>query len=206
MAITPFNRGLTQAQMEVNAGEIAQILLARGWSLNAIAAVLGNFEEECKMNPNDPETATGFPTSAASREDSFGLPQWRHWYDRYGVWCNNRGIAITATDDNPAGQILPQLDYLDYECINGWNGGRTWYSNHGYSYSWSAFKRSTDDPAELALAFYWQYERSGSQSGAGRDTKAVKWRIWLDTQHFARLPIWLYFKIRATSERKKYIR
>lgn len=200
MALTPFNHGLTQDEMEVNALEIAQILLARGWTLNAIAAVLGNFEEECKLNPNDPQVASGFPTAEASREAGFGLPQWDPWYRRYGEWCNARGIAITATDDNPAGQLLPQLEYLDYECTNGWNGGRTWYSNEGYSYSWSAFKASTDDPAVLAKAFYFQYERSGS-GGAGRDVQAVRWFEWLGTQPVTRLPIWLLFKIRANSNR-----
>lgn len=203
MAYTPYNQGLTLAEMEVNAVEIAQILLARGWTLNAIAGALGNFQNECKLNPNDPQKATGFPDSVASREKGFGLPQWTPWYSRYGTWCNMRGIAITATDDNPAGQLLPQLDYLEHECTYGLGEGKkTWYSNHGYSLTWTAYKKSTAEPGWLADAFYWQYERSDADGSTTRPAQAEYWYEFLSGQTFAKLPIWLLFKIRDNNMRK----
>lgn len=202
MAFTPYNQTLTKAQQKQNALEIGRILTTRGWTLNAIAAVLGNFERECTINPNLPQNATGFPTSTASRNSGFGLPQWTPWYTRYGSWCANRGIAVTATDSNPAGQIRPQLDYLDYECTYGIEGGRTWYSNEGYTLSWSAFKTSDAEPGYLAAAFYYQYERSGSGNPGNRPELAEYWYEYLSKQNLNEpMPIWLLFKLKQHNRR-----
>lgn len=192
---SPYNRSLTQSEMEENAVIIARMLRASGWTLEAIAGALGNFEAECTLNPNDPESSTGFPTSSASRSHGFGLPQWTPWYNRYGAWCNANGIAISATDENPAGKITPQLAYLEYECVHGYNGGKTWYNNHGYSYTWTQYKMSTDSPETLAKAFYWQYERSGANDPTTRPAKARAWYTFLGGQSLTSLPIWLLFKL-----------
>lgn len=196
MSLTPFAEDLTLNEMEVNVREIAIFLTSQGWSLQAIAAACGNFQSECRMNPNNPQRPSGFPTSSTSRAGGFGLPQWTPWYDRYGTWCNDNGIAITATDENPSGQLIPQLLYLEYECVNGWNGGRTWYPNQGYNYTWQQFKASTDDPAELARAFYWQYERSGAQSPTTRPAQATYWYSFLTGTPLNPPPLWLLLKIK----------
>lgn len=192
---TPYNRSLTQSEMEENALIIAQMLRASGWTLEAIAGALGNFQSECTLNPNDPERATGFPTSSESRTHGFGLPQWTPWYNRYGAWCNNNGIGISATDANPAGKIAPQLAYLEYECVYGYNGGKTWYSNHGYTYTWTEYKTSNDPPETLATAFYWQYERSAAADPGNRPAQARAWYTFLGDHALADIPIWLLFKL-----------
>ena len=170
-----FRRRLTQEEQQVNATFIYGYLNKRGWSLNAIAAGCGNWESECTMNPNRPQYSS-YPSSG---EGGFGLPQWTPWGKKYGAWCSQRGIANVASDNNPAGVIELQLDYHDYECIHGIYGGKTWYNNHGYSYKWSDWKISTDSPETLAVAYYWQYERSGAQDPGSRGAQARKWYEFL---------------------------
>lgn len=177
---TPFNKNLTNAQMQENAKYLAQLMTNRGWSLNAICAVLGNWQSECRLNPNDPEYS-GYPSNSGG---GFGLPQWTPWYRKYGVWCKNNGIANIATDDNPAADFTNQLNYHDYECINGYitaNGQNspTWLNRGGYSYTWSAFKIATDDVQEMAKAYYWQYERSGAGTPGNRPAQALAWYQFL---------------------------
>ena len=71
----PYKRGLTAPQMEINALVIGTYLRSIGWSFNAMAAALGNWEAECKLNPNLP-TNKKFP---ANQTGAFGLPQWNPW-------------------------------------------------------------------------------------------------------------------------------
>lgn len=170
---TPYRKALSQTQMEENAREIWAFLSLAGWSDEAAAACLGNWQAECTLNPNWPQNAD-FPLK---RTGGFGLPQWTPWGSKYGAWCEKNGIAIRAGDDNPAGQLAPQMEYHDYECLNGIAKGKTWYANKGYSYAWEAFKKSRDDVEELARAYYWQYERSASRDPGSRPAKA---RAWLE--------------------------
>ena len=46
------NRYLSSAEMQNNARIIYEYLLEKGWSVNAICAVIGNMEVESKINPN----------------------------------------------------------------------------------------------------------------------------------------------------------
>lgn len=177
---TPFNRYLTEAEMKENALYLAQLMANRGWSINAICAALGNWQSECKLNPNDPEKA-GYPEN---KYGGFGLPQWTPWSWKYGAWCRKNGIQNIASDDNPAADFTRQLDYHDYECRYGFTDpdgehSPTWINRGGYSYTWSQFKTSEDDISELAKAYYWQYERSGAQSVGNRADQAVAWYQFL---------------------------
>ena len=171
----PYRKALSSAQMQVNAAYIRDYLQPRGWTLNAIAACLGNWQSECTLNPNRPQRA-GYP---ADTKGGFGLAQWTSWGRKYGAWCKAQGIGNVANDNNPAGRIEPQIAYHDWECTNGINGGKTWFASHGYSYSWEAFKRSTDNPATLATAYYWQYERSAAKNPGSRPNNAVAWYNYL---------------------------
>lgn len=178
--LNPYNTPLGSEDMKTNAKFLASYLLAQGWTMHAICGALGNWESECKLNPNDPQTdASGFPSSSSSRAGGFGLAQWTPCGGKILTYCENKGLTPTASDDNPAGTIEIQIEYHEWECINGYNGGKTWYSNHGYSYSWADYKASTDDPSELATAYYWQYERSASGSPGTRPAQATAWYEYL---------------------------
>lgn len=182
---TPFGKGLTQSQMEDNATYFANIMRNRGWSDNAIAAVFGNWQSECKLNTNYPEKKRNqVEQYPVAKSPGFGLPQWTPWYYKYGKWCEANNIQNVASDDNPAADIIHQLDYHDYECINGYitAGGEhspTWLNRQGYNYTWENFKKSTDSVNELAQAYYWQYERSDAQSVGKRGEQAIKWYNFL---------------------------
>lgn len=171
--------------MEDNAKYFANIMRNRGWTDNAIAAAFGNWQSECRLNTNYPEKKNDQPEQyPVAKSPGFGLPQWTKWYYKYGVWCEKNGIQNIASDDNPAADIYHQLDYHDYECINGYiteegKHSNTWLNRHGYSYTWENFKKSTDNVNELAQAYYWQYERSDAQSVGKRGDQAVKWYNFL---------------------------
>ena len=183
---TPFGKGLTQSQMEDNAKYFANIMRNRGWTDNAIAAAFGNWQSECRLNTNYPEKKNDQPEQyPVAKSPGFGLPQWTKWYYKYGVWCEKNGIQNIASDDNPAADIYHQLDYHDYECINGYiteegKHSNTWLpGRQGYNYTWEDFKKSTDNVSELAQAYYWEYERSDAQSVGKRGEQAIKWYNFL---------------------------
>ena len=176
----PYRKALSTAQMETNAKYIRNYLQNQGWSLNAIAAVLGNWQSECTLNPNRPQKST-YPSTTGC---VFGLPHWTPWGKKYGAWCQANGIANMARDDNPAGEIEPQIAYHEYECTRGYNGGKTWFNNRGYHYTWSQFKTSTDNPATLAAAYYWQYERSAANDPGSRPSQATAWYNYLSGQAY----------------------
>lgn len=180
--LTPYNTPLSQAQMEVNAPIIASYLLSKGWTMQAICGALGNWESECKLNPNDPQTdAAGFPSSASSRSGGFGFAQWTPCGSKILWYCEQKGLTPTQGDNNPAADLALQIEYHEYECTQGYQGtgSKTWFSNKGYSYTWEEYKQSTDDPAELARAYYWQYERSAAGTPGPRPAQAVAWYEFL---------------------------
>ena len=162
------------------------------WSLNAICAALGNWEVETLLNPNYPQSAD-FPTAQGG---GFGMPHWTPWYDKYGMWVRiNYGLVASATDDNPLADFALQMEYHEYECINGYNGGKTWYNNGGYSYKWNEWKHSTDDAETLASAYYYQYERSGAGAPGTRPEKAKKWWDYFQENPPDKdIPAWLLYK------------
>ena len=176
----PYRTVLSSAQMQTNAIWLRNYLQTKGWSLNAIAAALGNWQSECTLNPNRPQHA-GFPND---QKGGFGLPQWTPWGKKYGEWCKSQGIGIIANNDNPAGRFEPQIEYHEYECIHGYQGKKTWYGKRGYNYSWNSWKTSTDSPAILATAYYWQYERSAANNPGSRPSQATAWYNFLTGQPY----------------------
>lgn len=141
-----------QSEMENNAACLYQFFFAKGWTINAIAALCGNVEEESTFNPNCIETGgTGH-----------GLVQWTPPEDLYEVldylygghsdWENadKQCEALYAEYQKTVGDI-PAHTVPDFD--------KKWYPTSEYPMDWDEWAASTDDPGYLALVFQKNYER-----------------------------------------------
>lgn len=175
----PLNAELTQEQQETNATWIYAYFAARGWSLNAICGMLGNFEAECTINPNVFEGYRAHDNELGNY--GYGLPQWTPWLGKttntideqrnyhgtnnptYGRWCidNNKEKSLMES----------QCEYLSY----GLGGYKKDDRFPEYWLPWEEFKKSTESPDFLAKVFYLCYERSASDSFGARPTYAEEW-------------------------------
>lgn len=135
------SKALTSAQMEVNARYIYSYLSAKGWTLNAIAGVLGNMENESAINPGRWEG------NDVGNGPGYGLVQWTP-YNKYTDWCATQGYSDPSEMDNNLARLIYELE-----------NGIQYYKNH-YPYTFSQFVKSTDSPYTLACAFAFDYERS----------------------------------------------
>lgn len=155
------NRYLSRAEMEDNANYIASYLLARGWSLNAIAAILGNMESESGINPGIYENLDSNSTT-----NGYGLVQWTP-NTKYKEWAFSRGYTIAEI-----GRIVPQLDRIIYEVKNGLQ----WIETDAYPMSFTAFTKDTQTSVEeLAQAFMYNYERPATLNQPQRSSQARSW-------------------------------
>lgn len=132
---------LTEAEKELNAHYIYSYLSAKGWTLNAIAGILGNMEHESALNPGRWEG------NKVGVGPGYGLVQWTK-YTKYTNWCTENGLSDPSEMDNNLARII-------YEMENGLQ----YYKKH-YPYTFKQFAVSTDSPYTLACAFAFDYERS----------------------------------------------
>lgn len=162
MSVTSANRYLTREEMQGNALYITTIFLVRGWSLQAISAMLGNMESESTINPGIYESLDSSSTS-----NGFGLVQWTP-NTKYKTWADAHGY-------NDYGDIDGQLDRISYEVENGLQ----WITTDAYPLSFETFTKSTLTPEYLAQAFLYNYERPASLDQPARSTQARSWYTFL---------------------------
>lgn len=157
------NRPLTTEEMQNNALLIYPYLTQKGWSIEAISAVLGNMVYESWVNPGLWE---GF--NSGNLSGGYGLIQWTP-ATKYINWAG----ANWATNH------YLQLDRLHYESTCG---GQFWiYRNLYPGWTYEAFRSSHEDPYDLACIFAWYAEGSavviwgaGSKEEADRLTEEQK--------------------------------
>lgn len=161
--VTPIsgNRYLTQAEMENNARYIWNYLGSRGWSMNAIAGMLGNMQTESSINPGIWESLESGNTSGG-----FGLVQWTPASKLIG-WANQNGLEYDAMDT--------QLQRIEYELANGLQ----YYPTDSYPETFEQFKTSTKDPYYLGMAFLANYERPAVSNQPARGRQAQAWYEFL---------------------------
>lgn len=160
--VTPIsgNRWLTQEEMEINARYIWNYLGGRGWSLNAVAGMLGNMETESSINPGiwqDLNVDVG---------PAFGLVQWDP-YTKYTDWCEERNLDPSDMDS--------ALQRIEYELENGLQYIKT----SKYPLTFAEFKVSTESPYYLGMAFLANYERPAVSYQPTRGTQAERWYEYL---------------------------
>ena len=151
------NRYLNQEEKENNAKLIYLHLKLRNWSLNAVAALLGNMESESTINPgiwqdlNEGNTSSGF-----------GLVQWTP-STNYTNWATANGYE---SDDG-----YGQLEWIDTQTTQF----GPWIKTSDYDIDFEEFKTSTESCEWLASAFLKNFERAGVEVEEQRRTQARNW-------------------------------
>lgn len=124
-------------QRKANALYIYKYLSSYGWTLNAIAGLLGNIQAECGLSPGAKEKLGS----------GFGLIQWTPG-SIHKDWCAAHGYTDATTMDANLAHIVDEA-----------KNNTSWYSRDIYSESYSEFATSHKDPYYLACAFAWNRER-----------------------------------------------
>ncbi|WP_066869735.1 phage tail tip lysozyme [Clostridium mediterraneense] len=143
-----------------NAKQIYNFFKGNGWTEEAIAAVLGNFQQESSLNPN--EWQSGMQPWGS--ETGYGLAQWTP-IQTLITYCDGYGI----TDyDTLSGQCQCIQDEVE-------NGDGQYIAKPGYEMSFEEFTQSTNSVNYLTEAFMINYERPGAPDLSNRQTYANGW-------------------------------
>ena len=181
--------GITSKQ-EHNATKVYNYLSGLGWSLSAIAGVLGNMQVESWLSPGLIQSAhrSQLPNSAANLSD---VPN-SVMINFYGN--SNYGIGLVQwdgyTSTAPAGQKL--VSFAERYNLNWYDGDTQMYriqreyeeniqfqskTISGYTWTWNNYITTTKTPEEAAEAWRRCYEIGGDGSSARRQANA---RYWYD--------------------------
>ena len=152
---------LTTEEMKQNAIYIYSYLLASGWSVNAIAGMLGNLQAESTINPGRWQSDDAGNTSMG-----YGLVQWTP-STKYTDWCSEQDITDPSAMDSNLSRIL-------YEVENSVQ----WISTSAYPLSFKDFSTSKASVSELAKAFLLCYERPADQSESVQEYRASLSLLW----------------------------
>ena len=145
-----YRKVLTENQALENGQLIANFLIKKGWSKNAISALIGNMWVESYVNPNMYEL--GFDWS---QDMGFGLVQWTP-RSKYWNWALNNGYSENEIRNGKA-----QLERLIFEM----NVGGQYYPTNNYPETFKEFSKSTKNLEYLTNAFTWNYERPNYDDG-----------------------------------------
>lgn len=165
------NFWLSLEEMRNNAVLIWNYFKSRGWTLNAVSAMLGNMQSESTINPGiwenlDPIISNGY-----------GLVQWTP-STKYSDW------AGPGWEDNGP----KECERIVWELENGVQ----WYPTVKYPMTFEEFSQSTDPVGVLAQAFLYNYERPAILEQPWRSTQAEYWFEFLGG--VPAIPAWLLFK------------
>lgn len=181
------NRWLNMGEMQNNAQIIFSTLLSKGWTVNAIAGLLGNCQKESTINPGIWQNLNPNPNLG------WGLVQWTP-STNYTDWASANGFS---NDDG-----YGQLEWIDSETIPFGQ----WIPTSQYPLSFAEFKASTETPEYLADAFLRNFERPEVIPQPEREEYARYWYDWWDGEPVPppnpkpepdwspSMPIWLALK------------
>ena len=185
-----------------NALEIYGILAARGWTINAVCGLLGNMGHESGYNPwRWQSDRLGASTGSPWTNKGYGLVQ----FTPASKYINNaRGISGYGPNFSDktglASDGYAQIIYVDENA--------DYYATSTYPLSYAEFKASTENPAYLASAWLYNYERPADPAATeqARQTSANFWYQVLSGEtpppdpgpppvivgSSRRLPLWMY--------------
>lgn len=187
------------AKMQNNALCVYEFFSAKGWTINAIAAMCGNMQQESTINPNSQQ----FP--ANPNVGAWGLVQW----DPHTALFDILDYLYNDHTDWYDGDKQCNAIYAEYQkCIGEIPASAPFYAawddrmNATYPLTFYQWAHSTLDAGYLAMHFEWCYERP-------RDTHPVRatlGRAWYDYLGGGPVPpspgtgsrgkFWLYMKNR----------
>ena len=152
---------LTQSEMENNATEFYGYFNSKGFTIESVAGMLGNLQQESNINPGMKQTA--------SASSGWGLIQWT-------PSSNLTDYATAHGSDWATGEIQTQLMWD--EIINGYGGQWIPKPSLGYGYTGAEFSQLTD-VAEACKAYLYERERAGVEALSNRLTYANNWYEYL---------------------------
>lgn len=144
-------------EMTANATYIYNYFKSRGWTKNAICAMLGNMQRESTINPGLWQNLDAGNTSLG-----LGLVQWTP-ATKLINWCNSNNLSYTS--------ISAQCQRIIYEL----NNNLQWIATSNYPESFYQFTRSTKSVNYLTYAFLKNYERAGVEAVNQRVQHANYW-------------------------------
>lgn len=161
------NNYLSQSEMENNALCFYGMMYTQfGWTINAIAGMLGNLQRESTINPGIWEGLV--PRYDGEYDSGYGLVQWTP-ASKYIYWKPEGEFAPWA-GGTWRGNGNRECARIEYEVQNGiqWGANRMAYVKEwGYPtqppITFQEFKASTDTPDELASLFVLYYERPSAK-------------------------------------------
>ena len=207
--VTAENKFLTESEMQKNARYIWQYLGSRGWTLNAVAGMLGNMESESSISPNRYELIDGAslgrtPTRAeveAYFEKYKSLNSYYKTYDSEGSRGRYPGCGLTGWTFSDSGSAEDRIHWdhnklikwcddkkIDFRDIDSnleriiWEkeNEKQWITyGSNYKISFKDFSVSTKSARWLAEAFLDNYENPASPNFQLRGDRGEKWFNYL---------------------------
>ena len=207
--------GITDKQQH-NASKVYYYFQPLGWTMNAIAAMVGNMQLESWLSPGLIQGTNRYrlPNSAANLSDVPNNVMINFYDGYYGLSGGGFGIGLVQWDGDtntaPAGQKL--VSFAERYNLNWYDGNTQVYriqreketniqwqpQTLGSTYwTWDSFTSSTDSPEDLAYVWRVCYEVAASGTDSTRQANA---RYWYDyfggippTPPGTGLPVWMYF-------------
>lgn len=152
---------LTQLEMENNATEFYGYFNSKGFTIESIAGMLGNLQQESNINPGMKQTA--------SASSGWGLIQWT-------PSSNLTEYASAHGSDWATGEIQTQLMWD--EIINGYGGQWIPKPAKGYPYTGEEFSQLTN-VTTACMAYLIERERAGVEVAEKRIAYANAWYEYL---------------------------
>lgn len=160
-------------EAQENVMKIVTVLAGKGWTINAIAGMIGNIEAESGLNPwrwqNDTLNLSNgyglFQYTPATKYINSSLAQ------SFAEFAPNNPIGSGGQDDGTA-QLL-------FMCEDITTDGHQWIPTSGYPMTFTEYQHSTLPPDYLASAWLYDFERAGVLVEAQRRANAIYWYDWI---------------------------
>lgn len=162
--VTTSNAYISEAQRQINARYIYQYFTSKGWTLNAIAGMLGNMQRESGIN-----SGVWQSLNEGNLSGGLGLVQWTPATNLID-WATSHGYS----------------DYTDIDCqlakiMDEFTNGGQYYKTDDFPLTFYEFSRSKESPEYLASAFLHNYERAGTAAELERQQNARYWYDYLSS-------------------------